>query len=313
MLVSSQVTFILIMVLLAYAVALPLRVGMFSVAPVAFAGIGAYTSALIVMKLGVPIVVGIAVATVGCGLAGAVLAFPLLRIRGLFTAVATLAFVVIATGVETGLGITGGENGLIDVPSANLRVELIAVVVVLVAVWWWIDHSQTGRRLDVAAHDVALASTLGIVVMRYRFACLVASAAIGGFAGALYAHSFYFLVPDNFNIYFTIDVAAYAIVGGTNYWLGPLIGAGVLAYLTEILNGIPNWANIILGVIMVVVVVVYPSGVGGGLRRMFRYRGAVRRAGGSRPKGGAHRLTSDRDFDEAESYSPPVKESSVKP
>lgn len=300
MLASSDVTFILVMVLLAYAMAIPLRVGLFSIAPAAFAGLGGYGSALMVMKLDVPIAVGIISATVGCMLGGAILAIPLLRIRGLFTAIATLALVVIATGVESGLGITGGEAGLVGVPFADLRPTLIAAIVAAVAAWWWVDHSQTGRRMDLAGHDVALASTLGVVVVRYRFACLTLSAGLAGCAGALYAHSFYFLAPTTFDIYFAINISAYAIVGGPDYWIGPLLGAGLLAYLTRALTGIENWTSVIVGAIMTLVVVFYPGGVGGGLRRLLRYRNAIR-GGHENPAPAGEPLVSEYALDRTES------------
>ena len=274
----SDVSFILIMCLLSYAVAIPLRVGLLSLAPAAFAGIGAYTSALTVMKWGFTIPEGIAAASLGCGVLGAILGLPLSRVSGLYTGIATLGLVVVATGLEASLGVTGGSLGLISVPFRDLRTTL-AISVASVALGWLVfDRTHLGRRFDLLAHDAVLARVSGISVMRYRTAALTLSAVLAGFAGALYAHTFYFLDPPTFDIYVVVVVVGYAVVGGTGYWIGPLAGAGVLAYVNILLRGYPNWSTVVVGVLMMLCVIFHPGGIAAPFRRVLRYRRAADRA-----------------------------------
>jgi len=153
-----------------------------------------------------------------------------------------------------------------------LRVLLYVAIGVVLSMWFWLDRSAFGRRLDIVGHDPLLAATLGINVRLVRLAVLAASSAVAGFAGAAYAHSFYFIYPQSFNFSFALLIAVYVVVGGVTHWIGPLLGVLALAGLKASIPDYGVWADVVSGLLMIVVVVAYPGGVAGALRRLLRGR-----------------------------------------
>jgi branched-chain amino acid transport system permease protein len=265
-------TTLLITVLMAYAMALPLRTGLFSVAPAAFASIGGYASALFMINQGMAFLPATALAVLGCGVIGALLTIPLARITGLYTAIATLAVLVVTGGVISSMSITGGQNGLIGIPHGDPRWLLVVLIVVSAICWVWLDRSHTGRRLDAVGEDPILASARGIDVARFRAIALILSAATAGAAGACYAHAFFVLTPTVFGFAFAIQVAAVAVVGGATHWAGPLCGGLLIGLVNQLMSSYANWGLAIDGAIMVLVIVLFPSGLSGPLRKFFRGR-----------------------------------------
>ncbi|HEY3753496.1 MAG TPA: ATP-binding cassette domain-containing protein [Pseudonocardiaceae bacterium] len=284
-LTQADVITILIDILLTYTISLTLRVGLLSIAPVAFQGIGAYAFALLTLKAKMSIPLAVLLAALICLVIAALLSYPLGRVRGLYASIATLAVVVIATGLESGFTFTGGSLGLAGVPHGDTRVALAIIVVIVVAAWFWLDRSELGRRLDAIRLDPSLASTLSINVGLTKAAVLVASNTIAGLVGALYAHSFFFVSPDSFNFFVAVQISAFAIVAGATHWAAPLIAGGVLAVLSAEGQNYANYTAIATGALMVLVLVFSPEGLGGGLRRLTsRWRTSAR---GLRGKGTA--------------------------
>jgi branched-chain amino acid transport system permease protein len=265
-------TTLLITVVLAYAMALPLRTGLFSVAPAAFAAIGGYASALFMIKGGMSFIPATALAVLGCALVGAVLTIPLGRITGLYTAIATLAVLVVTEGVISSMGITGGQNGLIGIPHGDPRWLLVLLIVASAAGWIWLDRSQAGRRLDAVGEDPILAAARGIDVARVRAIALIVSAATAGAAGACYGQAFFVLTPGIFGFAFAIQIASVTVVGGATHWAGPLAGGLLIGLVNQLMSSYANWGLAIDGAIMVLVIVLFPSGLAGPLRRTFRGR-----------------------------------------
>ncbi|HEX5404965.1 MAG TPA: ATP-binding cassette domain-containing protein [Pseudonocardiaceae bacterium] len=276
-LTQADVITILIDILLTYTISLTLRVGLLSIAPVAFQGIGAYAFALLTLKAKMSIPLAVLLATLICLVVAALLSYPLGRVRGLYASIATLAVVVIATGLESGFTFTGGSLGLAGVPHGDTRIALAVIVVIVVAAWFWLDRSELGRRLDAIRIDPSLASGLSINVGVTKAAVLVASNTVAGLVGALYAHSFFFVSPDSFNFFVAVQISAFAIVAGATHWAAPLIAGGVLAVLSAEGQNYANYTAIATGVLMVAILVFSPEGLGGGLRRLTsRWRTSAR-------------------------------------
>jgi branched-chain amino acid transport system permease protein len=274
MIQSSDVANLLILGLLTYSMALSLRVGLFSIAPAAFAGLGAYTFGLLTVHRSWGITQALIAAVAISLIVGAILAWPLGRIRGVYTSIATLAVVVVLTGLESSLSITGGSLGLAGIPLGDVRVVGTIAVILVIAGFIYLDHSSLGRRLDVAGRDPVLARTLGIRVAMFKVSTLIISAGIAGFAGGLYAYEFNYIDPTLFTFAFAITIAANAVLGGHQHWAGPAIGTLILGLLGIYLNPIPGWSTIISGLTLTLIMIYYPSGIGGLLRRITRYRNA---------------------------------------
>lgn len=269
---STDFASIGIAILLGYSVAISLRCGLLSVAPAAFAGIAAYAFGLLTVHHVASPLVAAVVTVVGSAVLGAVVAFPLRRIRGVYTSIATLAILVIATGLESSFTFTGGTLGLSGVPYGNALWPLLIGIVVTAGGWILLDRSQIGRRFDAAGADPLLAGVFGIRVAIIRFASILIGSVIAGFAGVSYAYSYGFVSPDAFGFELAIVATAYAVVGGTGHWAGPLIGGAVLGSLSTSIFNWGNWGQIITGALMAVAVIFFPDGLAGVLRKALRYR-----------------------------------------
>lgn len=271
-LTTSDQTTILILAVLTYSMALTLRLGLFSIAPAGYAGVGAYVTGILIVHEGWTFAPAAAAATAACGLLALAIAIPLSRVSGIYTSIATLAFVVVGTGVENTLGITGGSIGLIGIPYEDLRWLLLVTLAICVLVGLVFDLSNFGRKRDVLGHDVVLGTAIGMRVGLNRTAGIVAQGMLAGWAGAIYAVSFYVLEPNSFSFLFAIKIAAYTVVGGVTFWAGPLLGGLLMGLLSAELRNFPNWGDIAVGTVMVITIVAYPTGLSGPLRRLFRRR-----------------------------------------
>lgn len=274
---STDLASIGIAILLGYSVAISLRCGLLSVAPAAFAGIGAYAFGLLTAHHIYSPLMAAVVTVLGSAVLGAVVAFPLRRIRGVYTSIATLAILVIATGLESSFKFTGGTLGLSGVPYGNAMWPLVIGVVIVIAGWVLLDRSHVGRRFDAAGDDPLLAGVFGIRVAAVRFLSIVVGSVIAGFAGVTYAYSYGFVSPDAFGFELAIVATAYAVVGGTGHWAGPLIGGAVLGSLGTSIFNWGNWGQIITGALMAVAVIFFPDGLAGVFRKALRYRWLSRR------------------------------------
>jgi branched-chain amino acid transport system permease protein len=261
---------LLVGVLLAYSMALPLRLGLFSIAPAAFAGVGAYGFASLSAHAHWPIVASIVAACLVSLVGGVILAVPLARIGGIYTGIATLSIVVIATGVESSASFTGGVFGFSGVPVGVVLAPMVVAVALVALLFMWFDRSALGRRLDVAGWDPKVAASLGVPVARARALALAGSALVAGFAGCEYAHSIGFISPDSFNFVFSIQIAAYAIVGGARHWAGPLIAATIVGLPSTAIVSLGLWGDYIAPGLMVIVLIGYPGGIAAVLRRRLR-------------------------------------------
>jgi branched-chain amino acid transport system permease protein len=264
---------LIILAILTCSMAMPLRAGLLSLAPIGMANIGGYGAALLLLHTSLGPIVAVLAAMAGGAVLSAFLSFPLARMRGLYTSIGTLAFLVIVTDLATSASITGGSLGLIEIPFYNMVGIGLVVLGGAVAILYWLDHSTFGRRIDLVGHDEDLARSLGVSITATRVVSQVIAGALAGFAGAAYVMSFYIMTPGIFDFYFAVQIVAFLFLGGAGYWLGPLIGSLLLGGLSVWLTNLGYWSDVISGGVMVLIIIVYPEGIGGLLRNGLRYRG----------------------------------------
>lgn len=268
---QSDVANVLVIAMLSYSMALSMRTGLFSIAPAAFASLGAYCFGILTASHGWSAGTAYVVSVVGAVVVAALLAVPLGRIKGVYTSIATLAMVVVVAGLATTFHITGGSLGLVGIPFADVRGLQGATLVVIVAVFYWLDHSTVGRRLAAVSSDPALAGSLGISVARARRWSLTGSAAIAALAGGFYAQTMNFIQPSDFSFTLAISVAATTVLGGATHWSGPLVGALLLGFLDFELRPYVGWGTLCTGLTLLAVMLIEPAGIGGLVRRVLRY------------------------------------------
>jgi branched-chain amino acid transport system permease protein len=262
---GSLVNFIGINALLGLSLYVTLSAGQLSLGNAAFAGIGGYTAGILTLHYGAPFLVSVVSGTVLAGLVGVVLGLPVLRLKGVFLAIATLSFGEVVRIAAVNLDITGGAQGLVGIPSKTgtwlIYIALAGVCYLLAK----LRKSRTGWSFESIREDETAAATMGINTTYYKTLAFTIGALIAGLTGALYAHLNYIITPGEFGFSVAVQLLIYNIVGGTRTWFGPVLGAVLLTALPEVLRGIGVTAGpirmFVNGLILLVVILFLPNGL----------------------------------------------------
>ncbi|MBS7700623.1 MULTISPECIES: branched-chain amino acid ABC transporter permease [unclassified Chelatococcus] len=262
-----------------------LRAGIFNLSAVGFMAIGAYTAGILSTRFGLPSVVGI---TAGIALAlvlGAVLVYPVLKLRGHYLAIATLSFAAIVQAMAMNLdSLTNGPSGLLGVPATVRAWHVVIVLAVLLYIACTLQKSRTGRAWDAIRTDVSAARAMGIDVEAYRLKAFLISTAVAALAGGLWAHVNRVVVPFEFGFVQLTMALVNTLLGGISTPFGPVLGALVVTSMPDWLAGFAEYREMIIGALLVVIVVYLPNGLIDPLvllgRRIGLSRGAA--AGGTR-------------------------------
>jgi branched-chain amino acid transport system permease protein len=268
----------LILTLLVVSVHVTFRVGIMSLAPMGFAAIGGYTAALIATESELPFAVGLLAATLLAGAVGALFAPPVLRLRGIYMALGSLALAQAIVVLIRISDFTNGPNGIAGIP-VEVRTEYLVIGLGVAFLALELGHrSYFGRAAKAVRLDERTAEGLGINVFRVRFTAFTAAAAIAGCAGALEAHRTMVISPDQYGFATLVIVFTYVLVGGNGHWAGPVLLTWGLTILRDLLQVAgSHLEDIVYGVLLVVVLLVAPNGLSDrslyrGLRRRLRER-----------------------------------------
>jgi branched-chain amino acid transport system permease protein len=266
---GATITLVALSAILAYAFYAVLIAGQLSLAQAGFASLAAFTSVLVVPEeplLGVipPLLVGVAVGMAVGVLAAFVLGLPVMRLRGVFLAIATLGFAEVVRIVLINVSWTGGAQGmsfdkLVDWPHAW-------VALVLVAYWFWrLGPSRLGRALSAIREDELAARAMGVDASRYRMLAFLMAGGVSGLYGVLLAHFSRFADPNEFGFTAAVDGLVTAVVGGTVMFIGPVLGGLFLTLVPEVQRSIgieAGWIRpFISGVLLLVVILFLPGGL----------------------------------------------------
>lgn len=249
-------------VLLVFSMYVTLSAGMFALANIGFMAVGAYTSALLTTKLGVPFVLA-HLAAVG---AAALLAFaigrPVLTLRGDYLAIATIAFGEIVRMVVLNTErVTGGSLGVNNIPRHTATWMLVLGVVMVAAFFHFVDRTKIGAAIRAIREDEVVAGSFGIDVPRYKLAIFMFSSVLAAEAGVLAAHLNFFISPAEFTFHTEVQILAFAIFGGVGHWMGTAVGAIVLTLLPEVLRGLSYIKEFLIGLVMVATILFQPYGL----------------------------------------------------
>jgi ABC-type branched-subunit amino acid transport system ATPase component/ABC-type branched-subunit amino acid transport system permease subunit len=260
--------------------------GQMSLGQAGFYAIGAYGSAITATSFGWPIWLSMPFGLLVAGLMGVLLGLVALRTRGLYLAMATLAFgFIVEIWAQRAVDLTGGTMGLFGVPQldfgdfrnvATYTFWVCAAALILVQLGSdWVFSSSSGRRLRAIKESESFAQTVGLNVPLWRTAVFAASAVLAGLAGVLFAHQSGFVSSDAFSIRLSIALLIAAVIGGLGDTRGPLLGTAILVAIAEVIAGFHTIGLIIYGGILLAVLLLVPEGAVGMLRAAVKL---VRRA-----------------------------------
>lgn len=258
------------------------QTGLLSIAHAAFYGLGAYTSALLAVRLGAPFPLGVLVGMGIAALVSLVVSLPSLRLHDDYFVIATFGFQIILFSIlNNWIDLTRGPLGIPGIPQPSIfgwairsQVGFVILAAVLAIFAFFVVElitiSPFGRVLRSIREDEVFVKAMGKNTTWFKVVAFAVSAALAAAAGSLYAHYITYIDPTSFTVMESILIISMVIIGGAGSRWGPLIGAVVLVTLPEALRfiGLPssvaaNMRQIIYGALLVIMMMVRPRGLVG--------------------------------------------------
>jgi branched-chain amino acid transport system permease protein len=253
--------------------------GQISLCNASFMAVGAYCTALLTTRLGLPTFIALPASAAISSLLGAALGYPARRLSGLYLALVTLGFLeLVGILIEEFPDFTGGIRGL-RVPrpeffgfsfqsNFSLYLLVLGLTVGAVLVARNIQSSRYGRAFDAVRQSPFAAQALGIPVGRIKLLAFALNAAFAGFAGGILAGVVGFIDPTEFDILTSIKQITFIVVGGLGSITGSILGAVVLTALPELLRGVQEYAEVVYGLILLGTLLFLPQGLVGLISRL---------------------------------------------
>lgn len=251
------------------------RAGQLSFCHAAFMGLGAYTSALCTMQLGLPFLLSAALGTVFSAFCAYLLGLVIVRLRGVYFVLITFAFgELFRLMLLEGSALTGGANGIAAIPAINIfgvvfddkrSFYLLALAVGILSIVFMVHFFKTpkGHSLDAVGENQELAEATGISVQGSQLFAFTVGSAMASLGGALYASYVGFISPESFGLQTSILLVVMLVVGGRYSVYGPLVGVFVMTLLPEFFRSAVQMQNIFYGVTLILVLRFLPQGLAG--------------------------------------------------
>ncbi len=269
---------------------LPLMAGQLSLASPGFYALGGYVAAIISTRVLQPatgelfplhwLFLEMAIAAILCAILGVLVGVPALRLKGIYLAIATIAFVEILRILSLNLDITGGAVGIFGIPQPfNSAIEYLWVVLPLLLLsatfMYRLEKIRVGRAFVALREDELAADAMGINPTYYKVLAFTLGAILAGVAGALSAHFLNTWNARQGTFDASIIYLTFVLIGGSRTYLGPVLGGMLFTALPEVLRavgdvpGLPQWLSqflkegrlIIFGLLIVLGTIFFPQGL----------------------------------------------------
>jgi branched-chain amino acid transport system permease protein len=266
---QSAVAFIGVNALLALSVYATLCCGQLSLANAGFMAIGGYAAALLTLHTGLPFAAVLAASASLPALVAVPLGLPVLRLRGVFLAIATIGWGEVVRLALVNWDYTNGALGLVAIPQRAGPGIIYLCVALAAFVFWRLRGSRAGHALEAIREDEPAARTLGIDTTAHKLAMFALGAALAGLAGGLEAHLTFMVAPSGYGFSRVVDMLVQAVVGGVSHFGGPLLGAAFLTLLPEGLREVSRLTGmepgplrlLANGAVLLVVILFLPNGL----------------------------------------------------
>ncbi len=284
---ATQLALIGLAAIFAFSFYAVLYAGQLSLGQAGFASIGGFTAAALVGDRTLfgfvpPVASAIVLGVVAGAVAAFLLGLPVLRLRGVYLAIATLGFAEMVRIVFINMSFTGGAQG-ISTPKQVGPLLLWIAVGVLAYFFAWLGRSRLGRAYEAMREDELAARSLGVDVARHKMYAVVTAGAIAGLYGVLNAYFTRLITPTDFGFEAAINGLVMAMVGGVTLFVGPVLGGAFLTLIPEVQRALhvqAGWIQpFVAALLMLLVILFLPGGLAGLLPR----RRPPARADGSPP------------------------------
>jgi branched-chain amino acid transport system permease protein len=258
--VAGLIAILGINIIFAYGIYVTAACGQLNLGGAGFQAIGAYGCALFSVVYGFPIWVSILIATLLGGFVGFLVAFPILRTRGVYMVLATFAFAEVVAGVIINTEFLGGAVGLALTDYVETNVILVIALLVIFFVFY-LMATRFGLAMRAVHDDEPVADLMGVNSRGIKIVAFTIGGSLAGLSGALYALYFGFVEVQYFNAMLSIFVLLYVLIGGTQTAWGPLLGASFFTLVPEALRIGEDWRFLIFGVLIVAMMIYRPQGI----------------------------------------------------
>lgn len=278
----SVINFILINIALGLSIYPTLATGLLSLANAGFMAIGAYTAAIVATQTDLPLGVGFVLALLMAVAVALPFGLVVLRLNDIYLAIATLGFgeivrILALNGDKVVRALSGNPDAIVFNGAEGITLTyrspaiilglpgttwpILLFVLALVYVMATVQRSRYGRIMSAVRLDEPAAGTLGIDVMRYKILVFVLGAVIAAGAGALSTPIVRVIDPRNYFFGRAVDILAFAVLGGMTTWVGPILGAGVLTALPEVLRFLQERREVVNGLVIMLAIIYLPRGL----------------------------------------------------
>jgi branched-chain amino acid transport system permease protein len=249
----------------------------------AFALIGGYTSAILVVKYGVSFWVTIPLAGIVCILVAVVIGLPILRLRGVYFAMVTLVMTEVARLVALALPITNGAKGISSIPlpgaltlfgitlipdfSTLKNIKLgfyylaVALMLITFTAMYRLVNSRMGHLCRSLQQNEELASSIGVNIANLRLIAFSISSFLGGVAGAIFVGISQSIYPANFPVKDSVDFMLNCFLGGLGYVFGPMLGTLVNYFGWDLLFSVGEYQLLTYSTLLIVLMLTLPNGL----------------------------------------------------
>ena len=247
-------------VIAAYGAFIPLAAGQLNLGIAGFMAIGAYVAAYLSNEMALPLALTVAGGTTAAGIVGITLGYPLLRTKGIYLVLATLAFGELVRSGLLNLEFVGAAAGY--PVGRHAGVEIVCAVAVVATMFVvWLYHTRLGLAMMSIREDEIAADQFGVDVRSVRAIAFALGAAMAGLAGSLYAHHYTYIEAQKFNVVLSVYVAMYVLLGGVQTVIGPLLGALFFTMMPELFRIGNAWRFVIFAVVVILTMIWRPEGL----------------------------------------------------
>lgn len=243
-------------------------------------GIGAYTSALLVMKMNISSWAALPLSGLIVFTFAMIVGSAFARLKGVYFAMATLFLTeVIRLVEEQWRSLTDGVSGLIGIPLpdpitigkliaidfSNSRIYfyylILSLLIVTVLILYAIEHSRINITFLSIKQNVNLAESTGVNTTKFKVLAFGIGSFFAGIAGSFYSHYIACINPETFGLIFSLNLVIYMVVGGANTFVGPMLGAVLLTLIPEILRDLKEYMPLVFAGVLVLVIFFLPDGL----------------------------------------------------
>ncbi|MGE4283813.1 MAG: branched-chain amino acid ABC transporter permease [Clostridia bacterium] len=248
--------------------------GLVSLGHAGFFAIGAYTAAILMIKLNMNFLPAALIAMAVTGVCGLLIGLPTLRLTGTYLSIVTLGFgEIVKMVIMNWDSVTNGTLGLRNIPRPSffgyqltlanngMYYLMMALLILVTFICMTIQHTKSGRALRAIKANELAATMMGIRTARYKILAFVISAVITGLAGSFYATLVGYIDHNSFTFDVSILILSIVILGGMGTIRGMFLGAAILIVFPEIARPLMEWRFVVYGIVLIVMMRFRPQGV----------------------------------------------------